>query len=65
MCADTKTYEFKGQENFIFDWYWKVQNNSFRTKPNEKDLILSLLRETNSETNKLYDRIINDKRFEK
>lgn len=56
-------YDFNSNKNFIYDWYWKIQNKEFRTVPREWSLILTLLNGTSLETKKLYNQIISDSRF--
>ena len=56
-------YNFKNDEDFLREWYWKIQDKEFLTVPREWQYILSLLRDTNDETNTLYQSIINDSRF--
>ncbi|WP_299276928.1 DUF6794 domain-containing protein [uncultured Psychroserpens sp.] len=56
-------YNFDQDKVFLYNWYWKIQEKEFLTVPREWSLMLSLLRDTNNETNALYKSIINDSRF--
>ena len=58
-------YEFEDNKNFLENWYWTVYDKGFNYHPFEQDLILSLLKEKDAATKKLYIKIINDKRFKK
>jgi hypothetical protein len=58
-------YEFADNKDFIENWYWTVYDKGFNYHPYEQDLILSLLKDKNAETIKLYNKIIHDKRFKK
>ncbi len=58
-------YNFKQQNRFIEKWYWKVKDKNFNCHPKEDFMILESLKTTSSETLKLYNKIINDKRSSK
>ena len=55
--------QFDRYEDFIINWYWKIQNKDFNSHPHEREVILKRLQRTSVKTKAVYDRIINDKRY--
>ena len=55
--------QFVRYEDFIINWYWKIQDKDFNSHPHEREVILKRLQRTSVKTKAVYDRIINDKRY--
>jgi hypothetical protein len=58
-------FSFKGNEEFIKNWFWTIQDVGLNYHPSEKSVILETLKETSDDTRKLYNEIINSSRFKK
>jgi hypothetical protein len=58
-------FSFKGNEEFIKNWFWNIQDVGLNYHPTERSVILHTLKGTSNETHKLYNDIINDSRFKK
>lgn len=58
-------YDFADNKDFIEKWYWTVYDKGFNYHPYEPELILTTLKNTNTETMKLYNKILSDKRYKK
>ncbi|MGX7667612.1 hypothetical protein [Flavobacterium pedocola] len=58
-------YDFQNNSKFIEDWYWVIHDTRFNYDPAEQDQILKLLKEKDSATLNLYNKITNDVRFKK
>jgi hypothetical protein len=54
---------FHEYEELVERWYWQIQDKHLNHHPNERDTILTTLRETNDQTRKLYRKITSDSRF--
>ncbi len=55
--------QFVRYEDFIVNWYWKIQDKDFNHHPHERETILKSLQSTSVKTKSVYDRVINDKRY--